>query len=177
MFLFTRVRNGIATTPDADAADAPPSWNSPVTYDSTLVERLIAKHDALDACVAVLPSAFDDHPAQAGEAVRDCATTLHELRQLEALRLHPLIARGISSDPIARRLFWQSRIMMLGLERRVTRRLEELSRAIEFGNGVDVAAAHVASSLAGYRRHNESSMYPLYDAIGQRAVQTPARVA
>jgi hypothetical protein len=180
MSLFTRIRNVVDSSSDAQSAEAvgvPPSWNTPVPYDSTLVQQLIARHDELDRRVAALQPILGGHPAVAESTVRDCATALHDLRHLEALRLYPVIARGISPDPIARRLFWQSRLVMLGLARRVMRRFDELTRALQSGKGVDAAAAHVVSGLTEYRRRNESSMYPMYDAIGQRVARARARVA
>lgn len=177
MFLFSRVRNAVETPVDIDDADGSRAWNPPPAYDAALVGTLTATHDDLDARIAALLPMLGDDPAEAGRSVRGCATTLQELRQTEASCLYPLIARGISSDPIARRLFWQSRIVMLGLERRVMRRFEDLDHAIETGSGVGTAAAHLVNGLAEYRQRNESSMYPLYDAVGRHIAPAPARVA
>lgn len=176
MSLFTRIRN-VVDSASADSVGVPPSWNVPVPYDATLVQQLIARHNELDVRVAALQPILGGHPAVAESAVRDCATALHELRHLEALRLYPVIARGISPDPIARRLFWQSRLVMLGLARRVMRRFEELTRALQVGKGAEAAAAHVVAGLSEYRRRNETSMYPMYDAVGQRTQRARTRVA
>lgn len=176
MSLFRRTRN-VVDNANVEAAGVPPSWNMPVPYDATLVRQLVARHDELDARVAALQPILGGHPAVVESAVRDCATALHDLRHLEALRLYPVIARGISPDPIARRLFWQSRLVMLGLARRVMRRFDELTRALRVGKGADAAAAHVVAGLVEYRRRNESSMYPMYDAVGQRTQRARSRVA
>lgn len=176
MSLFTRFRN-VVDSAGTETVGVPPTWNTPVPYDATLVAQLVARHDELDARVAALHPILAGHRAVAESAVRDCASCLHDLRHLEALRLYPVIARGISPDPIARRLFWQSRLVMLGLARRVMRRFDELTRALQAGKGVDAAAAHVVNGLTEYRRRNESSMYPLYNAVGQRGIRAQTRVA
>ena len=95
------------------------------------------------------------------------------MRHTEALQLYPVIAHALSSDPIQRRLFWQSRLVMLGLARRVLRRFEELARAVQTGNGIAAAAGHVVAGMAEYRRRNETTMYPLYQKIGQRVAAKP----
>lgn len=166
MFKFAAFRQAVK---EIDAPSIPPSWNTPVQYDATLVPSLIADHDDLDARFAAMSGTLQRDPAIAEFAVRDCSERLHRLRHTEALQLYPVIAHALSTDPIQRRLFWQSRLVMLGLARRVLRRFEELARAVQTGNGIAAAAGYVVAGMAEYRRRNETTMYPLYQKIGQRS--------
>lgn len=174
MFKFAAFRQAVKAI---DAPDDPPSWNTPVQYDATLVERLIAQHDELDRRFVAMSGTLGSDPAIAEFAVRDCAERLHKLRHAEALQLYPVIAHALSKDPVQRRLFWQSRLVMLGLARRVLRRFEELARAVQAGNGTAAAAGHVVTGMAEYRRRNETTMYPLYESVGRRIAARKARVA
>jgi hypothetical protein len=153
------------------------TWNTPVQFDPALVAELIAEYDELNAHFAFVTSRLDADPAMAERAVLDCANRLHKLRHTESLKLYPVIARGLSPDPIARRLFWQSRLVTLGLARRVLRRLDELARAIHSHGEVAAAAAHASSALIEYRRRNEATMYPLYNAVGIRGNATKGKAA
>ena len=67
--------------------------------------------------------------------------------------------------------------LSLGLARRVLRRLDELARAIHSRSEVAAAAAHANSALIEYRRRNEATMYPLYNAVGIRGNATKGKVA
>ncbi|MHB8447629.1 MAG: hypothetical protein ACYC9P_06855 [Rudaea sp.] len=174
MFKFAAFRQAVK---EIDAPSDPPTWNTPVQYDAALIARLIAQHDELDERFAAMTSMLERDPAIAEFAVRDCAERLHNLRHAEALQLYPVIAHALSADPIQRRLFWQSRLVMLGLARRVLRRYEELARAVQSGNGVAAAAGHVVAGMAEYRRRNETTMYPLYEKFGQRRVAGRIKVA
>jgi hypothetical protein len=153
------------------------TWNTPVQFDATLVARLIDEHRELNARFSQVVSHLDKVPAVAEHAVRECADQLHELRRMEALWLYPVIARGFAPDPIARRLVWQSRLVMLGLARRVLRRFDELIRAIRTGNEVSIAADHVTKALAEYQRRNEAEMYPLYNLMERLCVSADSRAA
>lgn len=174
MLKFTALRQAVQ---EVDAPGIPPSWNLPVQYDATLVPGLVAEHDELDARFAAMTGTLARDPAIAEFAVRDCAERLHRLRHTEALQLYPVIAHALSADPIQRRLFWQSRLVMLGLARRVLRRFEDLERAVQTGNGTAVAAGYVVAGMAEYRRRNESTMYPLYERIGRRSVAGKTQAA
>jgi hypothetical protein len=160
------IDDALATKPVGAAAL---DWNTKVPFDTSLVGHLVAQYRELNAQFEGLIYKLESDPAGAGHAVRECAEALHKLRHEESLRLYPVIARGLSSDPITRRLFWQSRLVMLGLARRVFRRFDELARAIRSKTEVATAADHAAKALAEYRRRNEAEMYPLYDLIGQRS--------
>jgi hypothetical protein len=153
------------------------TWNTPVQFDPALVGELVAEYEQLNAHFSIVMSRLDADPALAERAVLDCANRLHKLRHAESLKLYPVIARGLSPDPIARRLFWQSRLVTLGLARRVLRRLDELARAIRSQSEVGTAAAHAGSALVEYRRRNEATMYPLYNAVGMRGNATKGKVA
>jgi len=172
MSLFSRIRNAADSRTDTDVHGGPPTWNTPVPFDANLVAHLLARHDELDARIDALRSMLASHPGLAESVVRECADFLHELRHTEALRLYPVIARGLSPDPVARRLFWQSRLVMLGLARRVMRRFEELARAVRTGRGSEAELGHVVTGLAEYRRRNETTMYPLYTAVGEHRART-----
>jgi hypothetical protein len=153
------------------------TWSTPVQYDATLVSRLIEQHRELNVRFAQIVSHLDKVPAVAEHAVRECADQLHELRRTEALWLYPVIARGFAPDPIARRLVWQSRLVMLGLARRVLRRFDELVRAIRNGTEINIAADHVAKALAEYQRRNEEEMYPLYALMERLCLKADSRAA
>lgn len=168
MFKLSRAMRAIDEALGAPATDVVPSWNTPVTYDPTLVAQLVVQYEDLNAQLAVLCRRLDGDPAFTERAVLECADRLHKLRHIESLRLYPVISRGLSQDPIARRLFWQSRLVTLGLARRLLRRFDELARAVRLRSEVAVAADHVVSAMAEYRRRNESAMFPLYTAVGQR---------
>lgn len=153
------------------------SWNTSVQFDASLVGQLVARYDELSARFSGVLSRIERNLVVSEHEVDECASQLHNLRHTEALRLYPVIARRLSPDPIARRLFWQSRLVMLGLARRVLRRFDELIRAIRCKAEIAVAADHVAKALAEYRRRNEAEMYPLYSIVGKRSDSKPSQVA
>lgn len=174
MFKFAAFRQAVK---EIDAPELPPSWNTPVQYEATLVPTLIAQHDELDARFSALTGMLQRNPASAEFAVRDCAERLHGLRHAEALRLYPVIAHALAADPVQRRLFWQSRLVMLGLARRALRRFDELTSAVQKGAGIMMAAGNVVASMAEYRRRNETTMYPLYQKVGRNAAASESRAA
>jgi hypothetical protein len=175
VFKFNRPK--AVTDADINDPGVAPTWNSPVQYEADLVARLTVQHDELDALFATLIGQIKKDSFAAERTVRDCADWLHKLRHTEALRLYPVIARGLSPDPIARRLFWQSRLVMLGLARRVLRRFDDLAHAIQLHRGISAAIDNAAGAMTEYRRRNETTMYPLYNRVGQRRSGAAARVA
>ena len=175
MFKFIRPKAAVDT--QINLPDVAPTWNTPVQYEADLVARLTVQHDELDALFATIIGQVKKDLPGAEQTVRDCADWLHKLRHTEALRLYPVIARGLSPDPIARRLFWQSRLVMLGLARRVLRRFDDLAHAIQLRRGISAAIDHVAAAMTEYRRRNEATMYPLYNRVGQRKSGAATRVA
>lgn len=177
MFNLAQAMQAIDEALNAKPEGGALNWNTKVQFDPALVGQLVAQYRALNERFESLGSKLEGDLHSAETAVRECADELHKLRHTEALRLYPVIARGLSSDPITRRLFWQSRLVMLGLARRVLRRFEELARAIRLRSEIPAAADHVAKALAEYRKRNETEMYPLYDLIGQRSAKSDPRVA
>jgi hypothetical protein len=177
MFNLSRAMQAIDEVMSAKPEGLALTWNTPVQYDPMLTTELVAQYDELNARFSMVASRLDADPALAERAVLDCADQLHKLRHAESLKLYPVIARGLSPDPIARRLFWQSRLVTLGLARRVLRRFDALGRAIRTRGEVVAAADHVSSALAEYRRRNEATMYPLYNAVGARGNPARAEVA
>ena len=175
MFKLSRAMQAIDKALGTEAAA---SWNTPVTYDPNFVPQLVAQYDELSAQFGALRQHLEGgNPAFAERAVLECADRLHKLRHTESLKLYPVISRGLSTDPIARRLFWQSRLVTLGLARRVLRRFDELARAIRNRSEISSAADHVTSALAEYRRRNEAAMFPLYHAVGARGESIKAKSA
>jgi hypothetical protein len=168
MFNLSRAMQAIDEVMSATPSGLAATWNTPVQFDPTLTAELVAEYDELNARFAMLEARLEAEPSLVERAVLDCADRLHKLRHTESLKLYPVIARGLSPDPVARRLFWQSRLVTLGLARRVLRRFDELARAVRVRGEATLAAEHASSALAEYRRRNEATMYPLYNAVGMR---------
>ena len=177
MFKLSRAMRAIDEALVTQGVGPTPNWNTPVTYDPALIGELVAQYDELNAQFAAISRQLGGNPAFAERAVLECADRLHKLRHVEALKLYPVISRALSGDPIARRLFWQSRLVTLGLARRVLRRFDELARAVRNRTEVQAAAEHVVNALAEYRKRNESAMFPLYTAVGRRGEVTKAKIA
>lgn len=167
MLTLARALQALDDVWNSRPADIALTWNTPVQYDPALVPQLIADYAALNARFDALAGAVPGDREAAATQVLACADDLHKLRHTEALRLYPVIARGVSPDPVARRLFWQSRLVMLGLARRLFRRFDELARAIRGDSAVAAALEHAGRALAEYRQRNEAEIYPLY-ALARR---------
>jgi len=168
MFNLSRAMQAIDEVMGARPNGLELTWNTPVQYVPNLLRSLITDYDDLNIRFDVLVRRVELDPALAERAVLECADRLHKLRHVESLKLYPVIARGLSPDPIARRLFWQSRLVTLGLARRALRRFDELARAVRTRTEVAAAAEHAATALLEYRRRNEATMFPLYTAVGRR---------
>ena len=145
------------------------TWNTPLQFDSTLIPKMIAGFDSLDARIQGLIGRIESDPQIAAREIGNCAADLHQLRHTEALRMYPLISHGLTADPVARRLFWQSRLVMLGLARRIFRRFDELARIINNGTATAAAIEHVTKALTEYRHRNEAEIYPLYSLAGKKS--------
>jgi hypothetical protein len=167
MLTLARALQALDDVWNAKPADIALTWNTSVQYDPSLVPQLTADYAALNARFDALAGGIHADREAAAARVPSCAADLHKLRHVEALRLYPVIARGVSPDPVARRLFWQSRLVMLGLARRLFRRLDEMARALRSDSGIAAAAEHAARALAEYRQRNEAEIYPLY-ALARR---------
>ena len=177
MFKLSRAMRAIDDALVNQGVGPTPNWNTPVTYDPDLVGQLVNQYDELNAQFMTLSRQLNDDPAFVERAVLELADRLHRLRHAEALKLYPVISRALSGDPIARRLFWQSRLVTLGLARRALRRFDELARAVRNRSEVSAAAEHVVNALAEYRKRNESAMFPLYTAVGRRGEMPRAKRA
>ena len=177
MFSPIKARHVLDEIWNTKSAGTTLSWNTPVHFDPSLVPRLVAQHGELNTRFTALVAALGKDPEASERAVRDCADQLHELRRTEALWLYPVIARGFAPDPISRRLVWQSRLVMLGLARRLLRRFDELARATRSGTEVTSAAEHATTALAEYQRRNETEMYPLYNLMERLPVTPASRAA
>lgn len=168
-----KVLNGIWPTGPSGMA---PTWNTPVQFDASLVAQLIAQHGELNARFQTLVRQLDRDPEAAEREVRECANQLHDLRRTEALRLYPVIACLFGPDPAAQRLASQSRLIMVGLVRRVLRSFDELVHAIRGGSKIPEAADRVTRALAEYRRRNEGEMYPMYDLMQRLSVPAQSQL-
>lgn len=169
MLTLARALQALDDVWNAKPSDLALTWNTPVQFDAELVPQLVADYTALSRRFDALAQRIKSDASSAAGEVRGCADELHKLRHTEALRLYPVIARALSADPVARRLFWQSRLVMLGIARRVFRRLDELTRAIRNDNGVAAAVEHATKAFVEYRQRNETEIYPLFRLANKRA--------
>jgi len=177
MSTLARALQAIDDESNAKPSDLAVSGNTPAQFDAGLVAHLTAQYDELDATFKAAMSQLKQDPDAAERMTRECAEQLLKLRHIEAIRLYPVIGRSIWHDPVARRLFWQSRLVMLGLARRVLRRFEDVTRAMRGGAVSDTAVDHFIKALAEYRQRNETEIYPLYDMAGRRTATTGPRAA
>ena len=148
--------------------------DSPVQFDRTLVGRLVAAHEALNARFAQLLCLLDSNPVAAANATEECAVRLHELRRMEAIWLYPVIARGVDGDAAARMQLMRLRMVLLTLARRTMRQLDELMQAIRSGAQPKSAAERVSTPLAEYLRRSAFEVYPLYSLVGSNVAGTRA---
>src|SRR5436305_10873951 len=72
-------------------------------YDAELIADLRIRHDALQRAVSALARQFRVDPSAAALQAQQCSARLHELRQWEAIRLYPVVSRGLSGDAVAER--------------------------------------------------------------------------
>jgi len=171
MFTLARALQAIDDESIAKPADVALSWNSPAQFDASLVEQLTAQYDELKATFESAIGQLETDPEGAERMVHECAEQLLKLRHIEAIRIYSVIGRNIWPDPVARRLFWQSRLVMLGLARRVLRRFDELTRAMRNRAVNATVVEHFAKALAEYRQRNETEIYPLYLLAGKRSAR------
>ena len=178
------VRGSVLAPGDEGWDEARTPWNVAFEQHPALIVEPANSADvqatirfALANGLRVAPQGTGHGVATLGDVSDAVLVRMHKLRHVESLKLYPVIARGLSPDPIARRLFWQSRLVTLGLARRVLRRLDELARAVRTRSEVAAAAEHAANALLEYRRRNESTMFPLYTAVGRRLAPAKSKVA
>jgi hypothetical protein len=177
MSTLARALQAIDDESNAKPSDLALAGNTPAQFDAGLVANLAAQYDELDATFKAAMSQLKTNADSAELMVRECAEQLLKLRHIEAIRLYPVIGRSIWPDPVARRLFWQSRLVMLGLARRVLRRFEDVTRAMHGGAVSDTAIDHFIKALAEYRHRNETEIYPLYAMAGRRAATARSSAA
>jgi len=169
MSTLARALQAIDEESNAKPSDLSLPGSTPAQFDAGLVAQLTTQYDELDATFRAAMSQLESDPDAADRMTRECAEQLLKLRHIEAIRLYPVIGRSIWPDPVARRLFWQSRLVMLGLARRVLRRFDDLTRSMRGGTVSVTAVEHFSKALADYRQRNETEIYPLYLMAGQRS--------
>jgi hypothetical protein len=177
MSTLARALQAIDEESNAKPSDLALPGSTPAQFDASLVAQLTAQYDELNETFQAAIGQFASDPDAAGRMTRECAEQLLKLRHIEAIRLYPVIGRSIWPDPVARRLFWQSRLVMLGLARRVLRRFDELTRAMHGGTVSVTVVDHFAKALAEYRQRNEAEIYPLYALAGRRTASTGSNAA
>lgn len=169
MSTLARALQAIDDESSANLSDLALPGSTPAQFDASLIAQLIAQYDELNATFNAAIHQLESDPDAAELMTRECAEQLLKLRHIEAIRLYPVIGRSIWPDPVARRLFWQSRLVMLGLARRVLRRFDELTRAMQNRSLSVTAVDHFVRALAEYRQRNETEIYPLYALAGRRS--------
>ena len=130
-------------------------------FDPELIQDLLARHARLAADVAALTEQFRGDVALAAAAAASCAEQLNELRRWEAIRLYPVISRGLSGDPAAERQWVILRFVINGLAHRLLRSMDDLG-TIQDALGAQAAVDEVLQNLDAYRQRNEADLYPLY---------------
>lgn len=159
---------------------APPEsldLHTPVRFDTTLMPRLLAAHEALNAHFATIVCQLDNDPAAAAAANRECLGQFHELRRTESIWLYPVIARAVDDDDAARGRLMELRLVTLALARRALRCFDALAHAIASGGETQAAAEHLSQALAEYLRRSETEIYPLYGLMNLNATAGAAHAA
>ena len=177
MFKLSKAKRAVDDFVAGGASNPSLSLHTPVQFDATLVQRLIRGHDALKGAFATLVSRIDDDPGALASAARDCADRLHALRCTESLWLYPVIARCVDTDPAARRGLMQLRLTILGLYRKIQRRLDELLQSTREGSASAAAVALLSAALTEYLQRSESEIYPLYSLVRLQTTEVTARAA
>jgi len=146
----------------------PLSFTTSLHFDRELPGRLLAMHEALNACFATVLHRLSVDPQSATALVRDCAQQLQDLRRAESVFLYPLIAWGVDDDLQARRQLMQVRVGLLTELRATLRYLDDMCAAIANGVACTTQTELASASIAGYLRRSETEIYPLYTLIGTR---------
>ena len=150
--------------PGSDIALRPAYGRKPLRFDPELVADLRARHDALEVLLAGLVPAFRADAAAAAHQAQECSARLHELRQWEAIRLYPVISRGLVGDAIAERQWVILRFVVNGLAHRLLRSMDALCAARD-ASAAECAVTAVLTDLRACRARNEADLYPLYAAM------------
>ena len=153
------------------------AFHTPVQFDATLLPRLLATHDALNARFAALMCLIDRDADGVAIAARDCVNQFHELRRAESIWLYPVLARAVEQDIPARGRLMELRLATLTLARRTLRCFDELAQALQQQVPLQPAADRLSAALVEYLRRSEVEIYPLYSAMGLRQVSAADRAA
>ena len=172
MFSIARLTNtSLLPVPPVSRA---PGWEPPARFDPQLIGQLLQLHEKLNARFAHLLCAIDKDADDAAATVKECLAALHELRRQEAVRLYPVIARGIDGDAAAHSQLMQLRMVMVALVRRVGRNFDELLLAIGDRRQTRALVERISAPLADCLRRSATEVYPLYTLMGMRPA-APAR--
>ena len=142
------------------------AFHTPVQFDATLLPRLLAMHDALNARFAALMCLIDRDADGVASAARDCVNQFHELRRAESIWLYPVLARAVEQDVPARGRLMELRLATLTLARRTLRCFDELAQALQQHTPLQPPADGLSAALVEYLRRSEVEIYPLYSAMG-----------
>ena len=148
----------------ARASDMNLVRTKPLRFDPELINDLRARHERLAADVAALGAQFAGDVKLAAAAAVSCAEQLNELRRWEAIRLYPVISRGVCGDAAAERQWVVLRFVINGLAHRLLRSMEDLGTLQDL-LGAQAAVDAVLQNLAAYRQRNEAELYPLYELM------------
>jgi len=177
MFTLARALEAIDAVLNVKPSGIALTWNTPLQFDPALIPQMTSGFDDLYTRFERMIGRIDTDPQLVAREMRECANDLHKLRHTEAVRIYPLISSALQTDPVARRLFWQSRLVMLAIARRIFRRFDELARAIASGTPTAAAVEHVTRALAEYNQRNAAEIYPLYTLAGRRSKSASVKVA
>lgn len=148
--------------PDGETLNLHP----PAGFDSSLTERLLGVHDALNSRFAAILCMLDHDPESAVAVVDALASELQDLRRAEAMWIYPLIAKGVDADVDARRQLMRLRISLLAELRAIMRLLGEMSQALQAGTPCKSTADLISGSMTTFLRRGETEVYPLYNLVG-----------
>lgn len=151
-----------------EIASRPGFGGNLLRFDPELLADLRARHDALERAVAALGPLFRADPSTAARQAQECSARLHELRQWEAIRLYPVVSRGLAGDAAAERQWVILRFVVNGLAHRLLGSMEALCAARDAAEAESTVTV-VLDNLRAYRSRNEADLYPLY------AVMDPCR--
>ncbi len=145
------------------------SFVSEVRFDPAMLEKLAGLHEKIRATFARIgASAKLGATAATADAVRACIAELHELNRLESLRLYPVIARQLGTQPGAMAEFTKLRLSVYGVGRKFLRVLEGAVSGVEGVIGAaDLCLA--ATLLERYIGEKQAKLYPLYCAAPRDA--------
>jgi len=160
------------TASSEPAAEAP--RKSPSRYEPTLVPRLGAAVQALNARFAALLPEIERNPSASAPGVEECARQFAAVRQIETTWLYPIVAQAVEADPAARGDLQELRLVGLILARRVLRCFDELTQAIRAEVLAADTALRLGSALVKYSNHSERAVYPLYELVGKESREARA---